>query len=67
MSFIDRESKMKLVNCSILTQINFFNALLYELPSANLHGPQKILNAAVRYLANMPRYSTDRIAPKAIE
>ena len=65
--FIDRESKLKLVHSLILTQIDFCNALLYGLPNTDLHGLQMILNAAVRIIMNMPRYSTDRITPRAIE
>ena len=36
--FIDRESKLKLVHGSILTQIDFCNALLHGLPNTDLHG-----------------------------
>ena len=41
--------------------------MLYGLPNTDLHGLQIILNAAVRIVVNRHRYSTDRIAPRAIE
>ena len=65
--FIDRESKLKVVHGLILTQIDFCYALLYGLPKTDLHGIQMILNAAVRIIMKMPRYSTDRITPRTIE
>ena len=65
--FIDRESKLKLVHGFILTQIDFCNALLYGQPNTDLHGLQMILSGAVRIIVNMPRYSTNRITPRAIE
>ena len=67
LKFIDRESKLKLVNSLFLTQIDFCNALLYGLLNTNLHGLQLILSDAVRTIMNMPRYSTDRITTRAIE
>ena len=63
----DIKSKLKLVHGLILTQIDFCNASLYGLPKTDLHGLQVILNAAVRIIVNMLRYSTDRITPGAIE
>ena len=39
----------------------------YGLPNADCHGPQLILNAAVRITVNMSMYSTERITPRAIE
>ena len=63
---IDRESKLKLVLCLIVTQIELCNALLYGLPNPDLHGLQIIQNAAVRVIMKMPRYHTDRIISKAI-
>ena len=65
--FIDRESKLKLVQSSTLTQIDYCNALLYWLPNTDYNGLQMILNAAVWIIVNMPRYSTDKITPSAIE
>ena len=59
LKFIDREFKLKFVHGFILTQIDFCNALLYGLPKADLHRLQMILNAAVRIIVNMLRYSTD--------
>ena len=47
--------------------MDFCNALLYGLPNTDLHGLQMILNGAVRIIANMPRYSTERITPRANE
>ena len=55
--FIDRESKIKLVHSLILTQIDFCYALLYGLPSIELHNLQMILIAAVRIIVNIPRYT----------
>ena len=63
---IDRESKLKLVHGLILTQIEFCNALLYGLPNTSFHGLQMILNATVRIIVIMPRYTTDRITQRAI-
>ena len=65
--FTDRESKLKLMHDLILTQIEFSNALQYGLPNTDLHSMQMILNADVRIVVKMPRYSTDRFTPRAIE
>ena len=65
--FIDRESKLKLVNALILTQIDFYNALRYGPPNTDLNVLQMKLNAAVITFVNMARYSTDRITPRTIE
>ena len=51
----------------ILTQTDFCNTLLYGLPNTDLPGLQMILKAVVRVIVIMPRYSTDRITPRAIE
>ena len=67
LKFIHREYKLKLVHVLILTQIDFCNALLYGPPNTDLHGLQMILYAAVRIIVNMPRYSTNRTIPRAIE
>ena len=67
LKFIDREFKLKLVHGLILTQIDFCKALLYGLPNTDFHGFQMILNAAVRIIVHMPRYSTDTITQRAIE
>ena len=47
--------------------MNLCNALLYGLPNADLVVLQMILNSAVRIIVNMPRFSTDKITPKAIK
>ena len=65
--FIDRKSKPKLVHGLIMTHIDFCIALSYGIPNTDLHGLQMILNAAVRIIVNIPKYSTDRITPRAIE
>ena len=65
--FIDRECMLKLVHGLILTQIDFCNALFYGLPNTSLHDLQMILNAVVRIIVNMPRYSTNWITRRAIE
>ena len=67
--FVDRESKLNLV-------IDFGNALFYGLPNTKLYGLQMILNAAVRFIVNMPKYSqkpnpsnivvADRVGPDRI-
>ena len=44
---IDRESKLKLVDFSVLTQIDFCNAFSYGLPNTDLYGIQMIMNASV--------------------
>ena len=51
----------------ILTQIDFRNALLYELTNSDLRGLQMILNTNMRIIGNMPRLSTERVTPRAIE
>ena len=61
------ESKLKLVHGLYLTHIVFCNALLYWLPNTDLHGLHMTLNAAVRIIVNMSRYSRDRFTPRAIE
>ena len=61
LKFIDSDFKMKLVHDLILTQIDFCNALVYELPYTVLHGLQVSLIAAVRFNVKMPRYDIDRI------
>ena len=66
-SFIDDKSKFKLVHCLVLTQLDFCNSLLYGLPNDELHSLQMISNAAVRLIVNMPRFSIERITPKAIQ
>ena len=66
-SFIDNESKFKLVHCLVLSHLDFCNSILYELPNYQLHSLQMILNAAVRIIVNMPRFTTQRVTPKAIE
>ena len=65
--FIDRESKLKLVHSLILTQIDFCNTLQYGLPNTDMHGLQMILNAAVKIIVIMPRYSTERNTSRTIE
>ena len=65
--FIDRKSKLNFVHGLILTQVDFCNASLYELPNTDLRGLQMILKAAVRIVVNIPRYSTDKITPRAFE
>ena len=64
--FIDRDSKLKLVHCLIL-QRDVCIASLYGLPTTYLQGPQMTLNAAVRIIVKVPRYSKDRVTPRAIE
>ena len=64
---LSTESKPELVHSLILTQIDFCNASLYGLPNTDLHGLQMILNYAVRFFVNIPRYNTDRITQGAIE
>ena len=66
-NFIDFKSKFKLVHCLVLSHLDFCNSILYELPDYQLHSLQMILNAAVRIIVNMPRFSTERVTPKAIE
>ena len=66
-SFIDNESKFKLVHCLVLSHLDFCNSILYGLPNYQLHSLQMILNAAVRTICNMPRFSIERVTPKAIE
>ena len=39
----------------------------HPVPNTNLHGIQINLNAAVRIIVNMPRYSTDKNTPRANE
>ena len=51
--FIDSESKLKLVLFS-LSQIGFWNALLYGMSNAEWYCFQLILIAAVRIIVNMP-------------
>ena len=51
----------------ILTRIDFCNALLYGLLNTELHGPQMILNASLRIIVNMPRYSTVKNTARDIE
>ena len=55
------------MHCLILTQKDLCNASLYGLPNADLPGLQLILNAAVRIIVNIPKYSTNRITPREIE
>ena len=64
---MDEESKLKLVHGLSLTQIHYCNVLLYVLSNTDLHGLSITLNAAVRIIVNMLRYSTDIIISKAIE
>ena len=40
--------------------------MLYGLPNTDLHTLQMILNAAVRIIFDMPRYSKQGVNPKAI-
>ena len=51
----------------ILTQIDFCDALLYGVPNTNFHCLQMILNAAVKIIVILPRLTTDRVTPRAIE
>ena len=76
LNFIARESKLKLVHCLVLIQIGFCNTLLYGLTNLDFPGLQIILNAAVRFIVNMPKYSqkpnpsnivvADRVGPDRI-
>ena len=52
--FIDRESKMTLFHCLVLTQVDFCNSLLYGLPNIDSHSLQMIKNAAVIIAVNVP-------------
>ena len=67
LKFIDRESELKLVHGFFFTEIDYCNGLLYGLLNTDFHGLEMILNAAVRIIVNMARYSTERITPRANE
>ena len=54
------------MQCLTLTQLDFYNAMLYGLPNKDLHGFQMILKAARGNIANMLRYRTDTVTPKAV-
>ena len=55
--YLSQESACTLVRAFIIGRIDYCNSLLFGLPSVHLCKLQRLQNAVVRLISNVPRYS----------
>ena len=55
--YLSQESARTLVHAFIIGRIDYCNSLLFGLPSTHLLKLQRLQNAAIRLISNVPRHS----------
>ena len=65
--FINKDSKMKLVQGLVFSINDFCNSLYYGLPNVILNGLQMLINSAATIVVGLPRFSRERITSICID
>ena len=53
--YLDQDTKLKIVTAFVLSKMDYCNSLLANIPQRSLQRLQKLINASVRFIYNLPR------------